>query len=881
MGNVVETVFASKDDITKTIDGITARLPIIERMSRPAGEALDRAFSAGSSGARRLSSDVDTLTNKIDAAAKAARQLTLEQSRFKNASDPTTGGFDLLGSLPGRSGLGSARGRFVNPTDQLDLSRATKEARDFDIQLQRISQTTDKATNSQQKFHGVTLIGSTILRQFGIEGARGIEVVSNQILQLVEQGKSLKEILSIVNDSKLLGFTALAASAIALFKVIQNISEEYKKLGDSALRTQEQLSRVSYLGRQGGTSQGEADLKKLEETRRDIDLLNSIGERKRAEEVARVNIGGGATQQEIDRLQNAYDKLYASRVRFEKTDFLGGLAFTKKSAQYLFQSDQASVSEIQKAFDDLVKAQGGNASTAVQNSLEANARRVFDRSQIQLYEQGDKSNIFDRARESLRSLAQETGRTKELDAFIQKLVELGKQGELGIRQSENAIERFKKGLEFGIERAKQFADLNKLIEKQFDQIAKNEGIGQSLKQFDSANISTRKQLETNPFTLAVEDFQQRADQINKQYRDTQKTIDASIQATIQAQGESDRKRQALGVLGTATPHELTEDAARKRQLGFLDQQKKTLEETTQEANRLNAELLRFANFKLSLSLKSQVSDTITQIDTLGIIGGRGRQQQIGQEKTGFLNSQFDNQLEVSRLLGRNIDNAEALWRRVQTITENLTGRTAAEAIEAATRGLSPEQLDAAGVRNARIGALQDVGRFQEEDFRRQQRIRQIEDESRDRLLGASQAAYGQARTPEEKRIAIEAGLNAVRDSSSLSPSQVEAKARLLDQSLSIQLDVLRQQQARESRLEASQDKFTTALEKFAEKFGTSVGILGTATEQIKDGINLNVVTDSPSETKVDLGQGFISTGVNAPINNAGFFDPTPSRSNNY
>lgn len=325
--------------------------------------------------------------------------------------------------------------------------------------------------------------------------------------------------------------------------------------------------------------------------------------------------------------------------------------------------------------------------------------------------------------------------------------------------------------------------------------------------YDIENLNLSKTISTE----RNKDFQ---DFVDKQRQGSEKVAQADGKANEAAL----RSIRALRNEFQNDPFASFYDKAEDRLLDFQIQSKGLGDKIVSQFAEVNNRILALDIFKTKLSLSSQLSDTLVDQDTLAVLGGRGRQQQIGQEKTGFINNQFDNQLEIGRLQGRNIDDAEALWRRIQVIQENLSGRTASEAIEAATRGLTVDQLDQAGVRNARIGALSDIGQFQQEDFRRQQRIRQIEDESRERQIAIAEKALRTAESPEQRRLAIDFGLNATKDVGNLTTAQVESRARLLDQSLAIQQDVFKQQAERENARLATDNRQAAATE-------TLVGIL--------------------------------------------------------
>lgn len=370
---------------------------------------------------------------------------------------------------------------------------------------------------------------------------------------------------------------------------------------------------------------------------------------------------------------------------------------------------------------------------------------------------------------------------------------------------------------------------------------------------DALGITRKKQLDLARESRKVEE--NLVDHINsvfgayqKESQEAEKARKATEEQQRHAQAQAEISVASLRAQLSDNPYEKFYLQASTAVEQFREQNRQASEETLDQGEKLIKQLERINVLRERLSRAGQLSETIADIDRLSALGGRSRQQQIGQERTGFLNAQFDNQLEVARLLGRNISDSEAVWRRVQTIQETLTGRTAAEAIEAATRGLTPQQLDQAGLRNARIGALEDVGRFQREDFQRQQRIRQIEDQSRERQIAAAETALRSAQSPEQRRLAIEAGLSATKDIGNLTVPQIESRARLLEQSLSIQLDVERARQARELNLLNAQKENTLALVQVGNRLAAVEGALG----NFKEGA-LTIRIDNESTAAVDTG----------------------------
>jgi hypothetical protein len=766
MPNIVETVFTSKDmGVVDTIEKINSKLPEIARAAQASGGPVDvleaklrRLAAVADLYGKNISQAkfdelrskgipaVDELTQKILKAADAQRRLTQE-------TKATTDQQRQLDDAVNRIRAKEARDRLIGATSSYAPERAPQFGNPETAArtaLKRLATGYDEATVSAQKFHGVTLIGSQILRQFGVEGARGIEVVGRQLILLAEEGKSVKEIFEVLNSSKLLGFTALAAGALGTIQVVKSIVNDIRETAEFTLRITEQANRVNFIGRQGGQSQVDSDLKKLEQAKKDFLFFIGQNNLQRAEEILRTQVGAGGGEEEIQRARAKADALYNRRGNFggslAATVLTGGLALFSESTRRGISGEGASNEEIRQAYAEVAKLQGDFHSPELLDQKLKEVAKTYSDFQLSLYKSGDRTNIFDTTRESLRTLAAETGHTKDLDDFIAKLVQAGQEGKLGFDSVTQAVRVFKDGLESAHEAQQRVTKLNETLNKEFarenQRLDKEEQQRHYKEQGQIAVDTLRVALSDNPF----DKFYNQAKVASEQFH------------------EQNRKAAA-------------EDL--RDGLALIEQQKQ-----------LNI-------FREKLSSYGRLSDTLADRDRLGIVGGSSRRDEIGREQSDYLNRRFDNELETRRLLGQGIDETEALWRRVQTIQTNLSGRYQAEAIEQATRGLSVSQLNAAGVLNARIGALQQVGQFQDEDYYRQQRIRQIEDESRQRQVEIATAAFNSASSPEQRRLAVDAVLSALRDSGNLTTDQVDVKARFLDQSIAIQTEVLKRQQERE------------------------------------------------------------------------------------
>lgn len=133
-------------------------------------------------------------------------------------------------------------------------------------------------------------------------------------------------------------------------------------------------------------------------------------------------------------------------------------------------------------------------------------------------------------------------------------------------------------------------------------------------------------------------------------------------------------------------------------------------------------------------------------------------------------------------------------------------------------------------------------------------LQRITSEAIDRQIAIAEKALTASQSPEQKRLALEAGINATRDTGNLTSSQIDARAKFLDQILAIQQDVLSQQRQREDSRRATDEKLANSADRLAKAIDTfeqSAGILSSATNQIKDGVNLNIKSDEG--LSVDLG----------------------------
>jgi hypothetical protein len=244
------------------------------------------------------------------------------------------------------------------------------------------------------------------------------------------------------------------------------------------------------------------------------------------------------------------------------------------------------------------------------------------------------------------------------------------------------------------------------------------------------------------------------------------------------------------------------DRANQRLQDFQQQFKGLGQEIVSQFAKVNDQVLALEIFKLKLNQATQISDTLTERAKLEAgLGGQA-----------LRDAQTRNQADRAAILKEIEDKRGA---------GTLTGAQ----------------------QDALLAKLNNVGT--------QGPLQRVQQESVDRQIAIANSALASAQTAEQKRLAIESGLGATRDIGNLTASQVDARAKFLDQSLAIQQDALREQREREDRLANSQERFASALENFSDQFGQSVGILSGATDQLKDGVNLNIKSDDGIE--FDLG----------------------------
>lgn len=384
MANEVRVVFTSQDTgVIALVDAINGSMADIVRYTIPAGGSIDKVtrsfdglglsarkiddlgvpFVAARANAVKLAEGIDLLNQKYDETVRKARQLDIEASRFRNSRQPVTGGFDPLGSLPGQIGAGGATGRATSVANQLDLSRAAKEARDLDRQMERVTQTRDKATAAQQKFTGSVIIGQTVLSQFGVHGSRAIEIVTSQVIGLAEQGKKPGEIFKALTGNTLLGFTVLTAGALAFGEAVSKVFGDIRKTSEEILRITEKHNVVSEIGLIGGSDrtkselqqlyQLESDVQKLRHAGRDDDAFRLLQENKLTDEAIKTHIDAAKSRAEALGLDTRPEREIEAAKKAEEarkkqiSDFneLNKLKLDQSNREFEVQERQRKLSE--------------------------------------------------------------------------------------------------------------------------------------------------------------------------------------------------------------------------------------------------------------------------------------------------------------------------------------------------------------------------------------------------------------------------------------------------------------------------------------------------------------------------------------------------------
>jgi hypothetical protein len=308
---------------------------------------------------------------------------------------------------------------------------------------------TDQAAFSMNKLQGVSLLTTSLLTRLGVPAAESISVLSNQFL---EANLTLDRLL----QSKTLGFAALTASVIASAQIIKGIVDDIRAGAELTLRTQQRAAAITFVGRQGGQSQVEQDLRKLEQAKKDIQFFLDRGDVRRATEISRTEFGGGVSEQELQRLQVKLEETIRKQRSAVGRFFLGG----------------TSEDDVRAAAEEFTKALGGQSGPNILDQKLQEARRTFSEMQLDLEGRGDETNVFSRTFDSLRALARETGKLNELRAFVDSLRNAAKQGALGFDELTNATRDFRRGLEAVEDQQKRLSVLNERLNEQFSQANK-------------------------------------------------------------------------------------------------------------------------------------------------------------------------------------------------------------------------------------------------------------------------------------------------------------------------------------------------------------------------------------------------------------------------
>jgi hypothetical protein len=411
-------------------------------------------------------------------------------------------------ALQGAPTVGPAAERFI-PGGQ-DVANRSLAAR-FENAAKGIRQTkeaADDAAGSITNLSGVTLIGTTALSNFGFEGARGIETVSRSLILLKEQGKGVGDIFDTIVNNKLIGFTAILITVAAAITAFRNWSEEILRASEELEKLETASARVSQIGLTGGVSQNESDLKKLESAQRDLQLLRGRGDNDRANTLLGQTLGLGKSQEEINA---AEAKLAEAEKKQAERPFRFAIPFVRLIGETQEDRDKA----VDEARLKLREARGGAVTDQQLDTRVAEARRDFDAFQLSLEDRGDKDNIFDKAGESLRKLADTTGRTKDLAAFIDGLRDRAREGSLSFLDYSNAVKTFKESLEGSHEAMEDWARFNKKLTEEFTKARREMALrNQATKEIQSLD---RQLASDDPLSAALEKWVAKTDQFAAKY----------------------------------------------------------------------------------------------------------------------------------------------------------------------------------------------------------------------------------------------------------------------------------------------------------------------------------------------------------------------------
>jgi hypothetical protein len=359
-------------------------------------------------------------------------------------------------------------------------------------------------------------------------------------------------------------------------------------------------------------------------------------------------------------------------------------------------------------------------------------------------------------------------------------------------------------------------------------------------------------LNDTPAKLAERVDRNSTEGARKQLAELEAGIQASIEADKKPKEEFDKKfAESMAKASDALEKlkiETESDPFNKLALSAQESSRQIQKEFSglpvsirKELERLND--IKFGRdlFKENLAHTDRLNSLLDEQAKIGAgLGGLNRAQETGQRRQAFVTGQFDLEQDQRTARGQFFSEADTLRRKVGELQSSLSGKFAAEAIEQATRGVNRDVLDAAGVRNARIGALDTLSSEQRKDFIRQQSISQLEDEARVRQIKSDQAALAQAGDdPLKQSLALDRLLSHTSDIGKLTEDQSNLRADALKRRIEIENAADKKKEEKEEKREKAQENFTEALIAF--------------TKGIKDGLGIDVTVSDAETTKTDLG----------------------------
>lgn len=346
-------------------------------------------------------------------------------------------------SLRGRFESAAASGKKVtgvvkDMNEQLKITEAAlrQGAVIGTTEYDKIAKSIGSAANQGRVFSGTTYVGTQLLRTFGVEGSRALEVVGRQFLDL---GLTFKDLLA----SGIFRATAVFAGFIAVGEITQNITGKIRALNEQLLLTQRIAAQRNNIGLGLDPSQIDADLQKLEKLRKDVLFLRSTGKSTQAERLEGETLGGRSSQSEINNLRIALSE--AKRQSFTLFDLVKKAVEASILQPGLFDTEFDK--NVRAAQDRLTKALGGQLGPLEVQSREAAARINFNLQELFKFRTGGGPNIFDEARKSLAELARSTGSQANVSAFISDLVKQAEDGTLGFNEYTKSLSRFTEQLQ--------------------------------------------------------------------------------------------------------------------------------------------------------------------------------------------------------------------------------------------------------------------------------------------------------------------------------------------------------------------------------------------------------------------------------------------------